>query len=99
MKNFALVIVASIALLISSTVTGSDVEQGDVLKIVTPDTVARLCPYPNCGSDQHLTRIPEGTELVIDGIQTVKSGMMSVTWFEVTYKDKRGWVSIYDTDQ
>jgi len=62
--------------------------------------VARFCPYPNCGQDQHITRIPKGTVLTVEGIQSVKSGMLPpVKWFEVTYKGKKGWVSIYDTDK
>ncbi len=76
-----------------------DIKQGDKVTIITPGTMARLCPYANCGQDQHITRIPKGTVLKVEGINKVKAGMMSVTWFEVTYKKKRGWVSIYDTDK
>ena len=83
---------------ITKAVAG-DVKQGDKVTIVTPGTMARLCPYPNCGQDQHITRIPKGTSLKVEGINEVKTGMMSVTWFEVTYKKKRGWISIYDTDK
>ena len=77
----------------------AELKQGDKIKIVTPETVARLCPYASCGSNEHITRIPQGTILEIEGINTVKSGMMSVKWFEVKYKKDRGWVSIYDTDK
>lgn len=77
----------------------AELKQGDKIKIITPETLARLCPHPNCGSNQHITRIPQGTILEIEGINTVKSGMMSVQWFEVKYKNDRGWVSIYDTDK
>jgi len=81
-------------------VYSGEVKQGDKVTIITPETVARLCPYPNCGQDQHITRIPKGTVLTVEGIQSVKSGMLpSVKWFEVTYKGKKGWVSIYDTDK
>jgi hypothetical protein len=44
------------------------IKQGDKVTIVTPETMARLCPYPNCGQDQHITRIPKGTVLTIEGI-------------------------------
>lgn len=77
----------------------ADVKQHDKLTIVTPGTMARLCPYPNCGQDQHIMRIPEGTTLKVEGIDEVKAGMMTVTWFEVIYKNQRGWISIYDTDR
>lgn len=43
--------------------------------------------------------MPEGTILEVEGINTVKSGIMSVTRFEVTDKEERGWVSVYDTDK
>jgi len=91
-----LVMVPSIAL----DVYAGEVRQGDKITIVTPDTVARLCPYPNCGENQHITRIPKGTVLEVEGIMDVKSGMLpAVKWFEVTYKGKRGWISIFDTDK
>jgi hypothetical protein len=77
----------------------SKIKQGDKVTIVTPGTVARLCPYPNCGQDQHITRIPKGTVLPVEGIMDVKSGIMTVKWFEVTYKGNRGWISIFDTDK
>jgi len=84
---------------IASVVYAKEVKQGDKVTIITPETVARLCPHPNCGSNQHITRIPKGTVLKIEGIMTIKSGMLSTKWFEVTYKGKRGWISIYDTDK
>lgn len=83
----------------SSVVFSDDVKHGDKVKIITPDVNARLCPSPNCGSNQHITRIPNGTVMEIEGIQNVKAGMFAVKWFEVTFKGKRGWVSIYDTDK
>jgi hypothetical protein len=78
----------------------SEVKQGDKVTIIVPGTLARLCPYPNCGSNQHITRIPEGTVLEVEGIMEVKSGILpSVKWFEVTYKGKRGWLSIFNTNK
>ena len=80
-------------------VEAADIKQGDKIKIVTPETMARLCPHPNCGENQHITRIPQGTTLTVEGIMSVKNGRMPpVKWFEVTYKGKRGWISIFDTN-
>jgi hypothetical protein len=85
---------------IAAYVYASEVKQGDKVTIITPGTVARLCPHPNCGSSQHITRIPKGVVLEIEGIMDVKSGMLpAVKWFEVTYKGKRGWISIFDTNK
>lgn len=72
---------------------------GDELTIVVSGTVARLCPSPNCGQDQHITLIPEGTVLKIESITDVMFPRMTVRWFEVTYQGKRGWISIFDTDK
>jgi hypothetical protein len=87
------------ALSVVSNVNAIEVKQGDKVTIVTPGTLARLCPYPNCGQNQHIIRIPEGTVLEVEGIMDVKSGVLTVKWFEVTYKEKRGWISIFDTDK
>lgn len=81
----------------ASQVYASEVKPGDKVTIVTPGTVARLCPYPNCRRGKHIIRIPEGTVLEVEGIIDVKSQMLSVEWFEVTYKEKRGWISVSDT--
>jgi hypothetical protein len=84
---------------LNTTAHAQEVKQGDKVTIIVPGTVARLCPYPNCGQDQHITRIPEGTVLEVGGIMEVKGGILTVEWFEVTYKGKRGWISIYNTDK
>ena len=83
----------------ASDIYAKEAKQGDKVTIVTPETVARLCPHPNCGQNQHITRIPQGTIFKIEGIMAFKSGMMKVKWLEVTYNGKKGWISIYDTDK
>ena len=77
----------------------TEVSQGDKVTIVTPQVVARLCPYPECGQEQHITRIPQGTILEIDGIMQTGTKEWPVFWFEVTFKGKKGWISIFDTDK
>ena len=96
---FVLLSLLVLVLCIAPSIYASEVKQGDKLTIITPGTVARLCPHPNCGQNQHITRIPKGTVLGVEGIMDVKSGMLTVKWFEVTYKGKRGWISIFDTDK
>lgn len=76
-----------------------EVEHRDKITIITPQTRARLCPSPSCGQNQHLARIPKGTELFVQWSIDIGSGPSSVTWYEVTYKGKKGYVSIYDTDK
>ncbi|GAG22994.1 unnamed protein product, partial [marine sediment metagenome] len=90
-----LLVIMSLVLVVfcaSNLCYAGEVKQGDKITIVEPGTVARLCPYPDCGQDQHITRIPKGTILTVEGIMDVKSGRLPpVKWFEVTYKGKRGW--------
>jgi hypothetical protein len=76
-----------------------NVKVGDTATIVTPGIEARLCPQPACGPDQHLTRIPEGTVLTIEGTHVFVIGTFKVKWFEVIYQNQRGWISIFDTDR
>ena len=45
--------------------------QADTVTIVTPGRVARLCPNPNCGINEHITRIPKGTTLEVEGYMEV----------------------------
>ena len=99
--NFKKIVMATLigVLVQSSVLIAGELQQGDKIKVITPNTVARLCPYPNCGGNEHLTRIPEGTVLIIEGITEIKAGLMAVKWLEVKYKDKKGWISIYDTDK
>ena len=76
-----------------------DAKVGDSVTIVTPGIEARLCPQPACGPDQHLTRIPEGTVLTVQGTDVFAIGTFNVKWFEVVYENHHGWISIYDTDK
>jgi hypothetical protein len=84
---------------VASEVPAEEVKQGDSVTIVTPGIEARLCPQPMCKPDQHITRIPQGTVLKINGIRDAKIGTFKVRWFEVTYNENRGWISIFDTDK
>ena len=99
MKRNFVAIFALLILIMTSTSNADEIKQGDRVTIITQGTMARLCPYPNAGQNDHITRIPEGTMLEVEGISDVKAGIMTVKWFEVTYKGKRGWISIYDTDK
>ena len=98
MKSKGVFWISFILLIVLQVVCAAEVQQGDEITIITPGTVARLCPHPNCGENQHITRIPEGTALKIEGIMQVDNKFIKVKWFEVTYNEKRGWVSIFDTD-
>jgi len=83
----------------ASFASAGEVKQNDKITIVTAGTVARLCPNPGCGPDKHITRIPQGTVLRVEGIADYTIGTFKVKWLEVVYKENRGWVSIFDTDR
>ena len=95
----ALMLLLVIVPCMASDVYVSEVKLGDKVTIVGPGNVTKLRPYPDCRQGQHLTRIPKGTVLKVEGIMNVKYGDSTMKWFETTYKEKRGWISIYDTDQ
>ena len=82
-----------------SVAWADEVKVGEPVTIVTSGIEARLCPQPACGPDQHITRIPEGTVLTIQGSDVFAIGTFKVKWFEVVYEQRRGWISIYDTDK
>jgi hypothetical protein len=50
-------------------------------------------------NEKTLCLILKGTVLKVEGMMNVKYGNSTMKWFETTYKEKRGWISIYDTDQ
>jgi len=76
-----------------------DVRLGDEVAIVTPGTLARLCPRPGCGPGEHIARIPEETILRVEEISDYKIGTFSVQWFAVTHDGNKGWISIFDTNR
>ena len=76
-----------------SDVYTSEVKLGDKVIIVGPGNVTKLCPYPECRQGQHVTRIPKGTVLKVEGMMNVKCGNSTMKWFETTYKEKREWIS------
>ena len=76
-----------------------EIKPGDTVTIITPGIETRLCPYPGCGPDRHITRIPAGTVLIVKNTEDYVIGTFKVKWFEVVYDENRGWISIYDTDK
>ncbi len=96
---FLLFIAALLCSGLHPVVWAGEVKVGDPVTIVTPGIEARLCPQPACGPDQHITRIPEGTVLTVEGTDIFAIGTFEVKWFAVVYENQRGWISIYDTDR
>ena len=78
----------------------NEIKNGSKVVIVTQGVTARLCPKPDCGTNEEIIRIPKDTELIVKEIKKIKHGMMpAVKWFAVSYAGKEGWVSMYNTDK
>ena len=92
MRNPAYAITAFVAmslLLVSvaSAIAGSHdapvAEVGDILKIITTESQARLCPKPLCKKDQELLRIPTNTELKVEEDSRERLPMWDVVWYKI----------------
>ena len=93
-----------ILILLSTSVYSKAVQKGD--SVIIDLGGARLCPYPDCGLGAHITRIPEGTTLVVRAIKIFKykvptrvapSGIWIVPWYQVNFAGITGWTSMYNT--
>jgi len=82
---------------VSQHAYAGEVKLGDQVTTVRPGKITKLCPFPGCEKGQHITRIPKGTVLKVEGMMKVRYGNSTAKWVETTYKEKRGWISIYDT--
>ncbi len=56
---------------------------------------ARVVAAP--GSDRSLGRIPAGTKVEILEKRNVRSGMLTVTYYRISFNAKPGWISQYVT--
>lgn len=63
--------------------------------IVDKAAPATLREAPNGTSS--LGKIPPGTKVEIKSKKDIRSGMLVVTWYEVDYNDRKGWISQYVT--
>ena len=101
MKTFTcfstLLLLLVTALFLPQGVYAGDVKLGDTVTTVRPGSITKLCPFPGCEKGQHIARIPKGTVLKVEGMMNVRYGNSTSKWVETTYKQKRGWISIYDT--
>ena len=97
---FLLMVVALIATNIYAEDIMDKLKDGYKITIMTTGTTAPLCPRPMCGMNEHIARIPEDTVLKVDYSAKLEHGATKpVVWCYVNYEGKRGWVSVYDTDQ
>lgn len=63
--------------------------------IIDKAVPATLREAPN--GKNSLGKIPAGTKIEIKSKKEVRSGMLVVTWYEVKYKGRNGWISQYVT--
>jgi hypothetical protein len=74
-----------------------NIVHAEIREFVVIDTAnpATLREAPNGRSS--LGNIPAGTKIEIRSKKDVRSGMLVVTWYEVTYEGRKGWISQYVT--
>ena len=94
-----LLLLLAISAYVSNNAYAEDVKLGDKVTTVRPGNVTKLCPFPGCEKGQHIARIPKGTVLTVEGMMRVRYGNATTKWVETTYNEKRGWISIYDTNK
>ena len=82
-----------------STPTPRPTNRSDQVKITTVGTLTRLVPYPDAGFGEEYTRIPQGTTVTVINRTVQSLGHLDVTWLEVSYDGKTGWISQTDTDE
>ena len=63
--------------------------------VIDKTTPATLREAPN--GTRSLGKIPAGTKIEIKSKKDIRSGILVVTWYEVSYKGKTGWISQYVT--
>lgn len=89
--------------IVPSVIAGSNdapvAQVGDILKIITTDDQARLCPNPLCKKDQELFRVPTNTELKIEEVSLERLPMWDIVWYKIAFNGKKGWISEFDTDK
>jgi len=69
------------------------------ITITTQNNKARLCPEIDCAQNKEILRIPTNTKLKVLSTSKKRLPMWDVIWYEISYKNKKGWVSEFDTDK
>lgn len=68
------------------------------LTVVTLDDRARLCPKPDCEEGRELARLPTGVVLEVQDERSIRLPRWDVIWFQVSYEERVGWVSEFETN-
>lgn len=98
MVTRVLATVGILLLAVTTTMDAQEVVPGDTVQVVTLEDRARLCPDPNCGSGEHIARVPTDVRLAVQDTATVEGGVYCIRWFQVTLAEDTGWLSEFDTD-
>ena len=87
-----------VSLALALMMTGSTGLAGEGREFAVIDDAAesaRVAAAP--GTDRSLGRIPAGTRVEILEKRDIKSGMLTVTYYQISFNGKRGWISQYVT--
>ena len=91
-KSLLIILVSAVSVFVVIKNGHAEMKEFVVIDKTAPAT---LRDVPNGTSS--LRKIPAGTKIEIKSKKEIRSGRLVVTWYEVNYKGKNGWISQYVT--
>ncbi len=91
-RNKFVVFVAVLSVVAIFNISHAAIREFVVIDKATPATLREV---PNGTSS--LGKIPAGTKIEIKSKKDIRNGMLVVTWYEVAYNGRKGWISQYVT--
>jgi hypothetical protein len=91
-RNLFVILILAVSSLCFMKNSYADVREFVVIDKLTP---APLRETPD--GTRSIGKIPAGTKIEIKSKKDIRSGMLIVTWYEVSYEGKAGWISQYVT--
>lgn len=91
-KNLLVILVSLVSVFIFIKIGYAEMKEFGIIDKTAPATLREA---PNGRSS--LGKIPAGTKIEIKSKKDIRSGMLVVTWYEVNYNGRNGWISQYVT--
>ena len=91
-KSLLIILVSAVSVFVVIKNGHAEMKEFVVIDKTAPATLREA---PNGRSS--LGKIPAGTKIEIKSKKDIRSGMLVVTWYEVNYNGRNGWISQYVT--
>ncbi len=91
-KSLLVILVSAVSVFFVIKIGHAEMREFVVIDKTAPATLREA---PNGRSS--LGKIPAGTKIEIKSKKDIRSGMLVVTWYEVNYNGRNGWISQYVT--